>query len=31
MQLADAGWGDLFGQLTDKNNIDWMVNITVKK
>jgi PhnB protein len=31
MQLADAGWGDLFGQLTDKYNIDWMVNITVKK
>jgi uncharacterized glyoxalase superfamily protein PhnB len=24
-------WGDTFGQLTDKYNIDWMVNISAPK
>ncbi len=31
MPLEKAPWGDTFGMLTDKYNIGWMVNITVKK
>lgn len=27
--LKKMFWGDLFGQLTDKFGVDWMVNITV--
>ncbi len=40
-QLGDGGkvriplvkqfWGDIFGAVTDKFNVDWMVNIPVKK
>jgi PhnB protein len=26
--LKKESWGDTFGQLTDKYNIDWMVNIS---
>jgi PhnB protein len=29
--LKKEAWGDTFGQLTDKYNIDWMVNITAHK
>ncbi len=29
--LVKAPWGDLFGMLTDKFGIHWMVNITAKK
>lgn len=28
MPLSKMFWGDLFGQLSDKYNIDWMVNIS---
>ena len=28
--LKTESWGDTFGQLTDKFNVDWMVNITAK-
>ena len=27
MPLEAAPWGDVFGQLTDKFGISWMVNI----
>ncbi len=27
MPLEKAAWGDLFGMLTDKFGVDWMVNI----
>jgi PhnB protein len=30
-QLKKEAWGDMFGQLTDKYGIDWMVNINAKK
>lgn len=29
--MAKAPWGDMFGMLTDKFGIDWLVNITAKK
>ena len=29
--LKKEMWGDTFGQLTDKYNIDWMVNIATPK
>lgn len=29
--LKKEFWGDIFGTLTDKFGIDWMVDITVKK
>jgi PhnB protein len=29
--LKKEMWGDTFGQLTDKYNIDWMVNISAPK
>jgi len=29
--LTKAPWGDIFGMVTDKFGIFWMVNITVKK
>lgn len=29
--LEKAPWGDIFGMLKDKYNIDWMVNITQAK
>jgi PhnB protein len=29
--LKKEFWGDIFGSLTDKYNIDWMVNIISKK
>jgi len=29
--LAKAPWGDMFGMLTDKFGIRWMVNIIAKK
>ena len=29
--LKKEAWGDTFGMVTDKYNIDWMVNITAKK
>lgn len=29
--LEKAPWGDMFGMLTDKFGINWMVNITGKK
>ena len=29
--LKKQFWGDIFGQLTDKYGIEWMVNITTKK
>lgn len=29
--LATAPWGDMFGMLTDKFGMHWMVNITGKK
>ncbi len=29
--LEKAPWGDIFGMLTDKYNIAWMVNITARK
>jgi PhnB protein len=28
MPLAQAPWGDYFGQLTDKFGVSWLVNIT---
>lgn len=28
MPLSKMFWGDLFGQLSDKYDIDWMVNIS---
>lgn len=31
MPLAKQFWGDIFGNLTDKYNIDWMMNIGVEK
>lgn len=31
MPLEKATWGDLFGMLTDKFGINWMVNISAKK
>ena len=31
MPLAKAPWGDMFGMLTDKFGIDWMVNVAGKK
>jgi len=31
MPLSKQFWGDTFGQLTDKYNIDWMVNISSSK
>lgn len=30
-ELKKEMWGDTFGMLTDKFNIDWMINITVPK
>jgi PhnB protein len=30
MPLAKQAWGDLFGMLTDKFGINWLVNITAK-
>jgi PhnB protein len=27
-ELKKEAWGDMFGQLTDKYGIDWMVNIS---
>jgi PhnB protein len=30
-QLKRESWGDIFGSLTDKYGIDWMVNIATKK
>ncbi len=29
--LKKEMWGDIFGQLTDKYGVDWMVNITTPK
>jgi PhnB protein len=29
--LKTESWGDTFGMLTDKFDVDWMVNITVDK
>ena len=29
--LKKEAWGDVFGQLTDKFGIDWMINITAAK
>ena len=29
--LKKEVWGDMFGQLTDKYGVDWMVNITTPK
>lgn len=29
--LKTETWGDTFGMLTDKYNIDWMINITTPK
>ncbi len=31
MPLAKAPWGDMFGMLTDKFGINWLVNIAGKK
>jgi PhnB protein len=31
MPLDKAPWGDIFGMLTDKFGIGWMVNIEGKK
>lgn len=31
MPLEKAPWGDIFGMLTDKFGINWMVNITTGK
>lgn len=31
MPLEKAPWGDTFGSLTDKYNVEWMVNINAKK
>lgn len=31
MPLEKQFWGDTFGMLTDKFNLDWMVNIETKK
>jgi PhnB protein len=31
MKLEKQFWGDVFGNLTDKYNIDWMVNINQHK
>lgn len=31
MPLEVAFWGDLFGVVTDKYGIEWMVNCTLKK
>jgi len=31
MPLEKAPWGDVFGMLTDKYNIAWMVNVTIPK
>jgi PhnB protein len=30
-ELKKEFWGDIFGSLTDKYNINWMVNITAPK
>jgi PhnB protein len=29
--LKKESWGDTFGMLTDKYNVDWMINITGQK
>jgi PhnB protein len=29
--LKKEFWGDIFGQLTDKFNVDWMIDITPNK
>lgn len=29
--LKKESWGDIFGMLTDKFGVDWMVNITARK
>jgi PhnB protein len=31
MPLEKAPWGDIFGMITDKYSISWMVNITASK
>ncbi len=31
MPLEKAMWGDIFGMLTDKYGINWLVNITASK
>lgn len=31
MELQKQFWGDIYGQLTDKFGVHWMVNITAKK
>ena len=31
MPLKKQFWGDIFGSLTDKNGVEWMVNITPRK
>jgi PhnB protein len=31
MRLEKAPWGDIFGMITDKYSISWMVNITASK
>jgi PhnB protein len=31
MPLAEAPWGDLFGMLTDKFGVRWLVNISGQK
>ncbi len=31
MPLEKAPWGDMFGGLTDKYGVEWMVNITAPK
>jgi PhnB protein len=31
MPLQKQFWGDIYGQVTDKYGIEWMVNIAVKK
>lgn len=29
--LKKQFWGDIFGQLTDRYGVEWMVNISAKK
>ncbi len=31
MPLEKQFWGDIFGQLSDKYGVEWMVNITTQK
>lgn len=31
MELKKQFWGDIFGTVSDKFGVDWMVNITAKK